>query len=210
MTITIKKYYTLWFAGICVAVFILQNFFSGFTDMFMLTGDAFSKPWQFLTAVFLHGGLAHLLYNLLALVVFGLILEGLIGSKKFLWFFLISGVVANGISFFWYPNALGASGAIMAVMGCLAVLRPMMTIWLYSLPMPMFIGAIIWIGGNVLGIFGFGDQGVGYLAHLSGLVIGLAYGIFLRIKYPSPKVYKSRISIDENSVRNWEDENFGR
>jgi len=190
----------------------MQLFITGFTRFFFLSEDALMMPWQFLTAVFLHGSLAHLFYNLFALFLFGFILEKSIGSKRFFWLFIVSGILANLISWFWFPNALGASGAIMAVIGCLAVLRPAMTVWAFNLPMPMFVAALLWIAGNVLGLFGIGDPTTGYLAHLSGIVVGIVYGFYLRIHFKRIKdgysVYKSRIVINEEAMRRWEDRNL--
>ena len=206
------KNLALWFCGICIGIFVIQQIIPGFTELFMLTPDALMLPWQFLSAVFLHGGIAHLFFNLFALFLFGFMLERMIGSKKFGWLFIVSGIFANIISFIIYPNhnALGASGAIMAVIGVVAVLRPMMTVWAFNLPMPMFIAAILWAGAGFLGIFGFGDQSVGYVAHLSGIFIGVLYGFYLRLRYSkkSEIVQKQKIIIDEGSMRNWEDYNL--
>ncbi len=200
-----NKYLTLWISLILVIIFVIQQIVPGFTETFLLTSDSLDSPWRFLTAVFLHGSIVHLFYNLFALVLFGIMLESLIGSKKFLWLFLISGILANVASFWFYPSSLGASGAIMAVIGCLAILRPLMTVWAFNLPMPMFIAAIIWVGGSVMGIFGFGDQSTGYIAHLAGIVIGLLYGFYLRLKFPSSEKKEQKIIIDEDSMRRWED-----
>lgn len=203
-----NKYLTLWISLILVIIFVIQQIIPGFTESFLLTSDSLSSPWRFLTAVFLHGGIVHLFYNLFALILFGIMLESLIGSKKFFWLFLISGILANVASFWFYPSSLGASGAIMAIIGCLAVLRPLMTVWAFSLPMPMFIAAILWVGGSVMGIFGFGDQSTGYIAHLAGIVIGLGYGFYLRLKFPQKKNFEQKIIIDEDSMRRWEDWNL--
>jgi membrane associated rhomboid family serine protease len=202
------KFWSLWLCLICLIVFFIQVIIPGFTETFFLSEDALIKPWQFITAVFLHGDIAHLLYNLFALFFFGIVLEKTIGSRRFFGFFILSGFFANIISFFWFPNALGASGAIMALIGCLAVLEPMMTIWAFNLPMPMFVAALLWIGGNVLGIFGIGDQGIGYLAHLSGIAIGLVYGFYLRL-FVAKKIIvtdkREEPLISEDYVRFWED-----
>jgi len=205
------SFITLWMSAICIVVFIIQAIIPGFTDALLLTQGSLLEPWRFLTAIFLHGSITHLIYNLFALILFGLILESVIGSKKFTYLFLISGIVANLASFYFYPSSLGASGAIMAVIGCLAVLRPMMTIWAFNLPMPMFVAALIWIGGSVMGVFGFGDQGVGYIAHIAGIAVGLGYGFYLRIRYKnrnSSMSFTRKIVLDENSIRNWEDWNL--
>lgn len=209
------KYYSLWITLICIGSFILQLLIPGFTDAFMLTENALTHPWQFITAVFLHANLGHLVYNLFALVIFGLILEKLIGSNKFLILFLFSGIIANLISFSWYPNALGASGAIMGVIGALAVIRPLMIVWTFGMIMPMFVVAIIWMAGSLLGIFGFGDPTTGYLAHLSGIFIGILYGFFIRLRIKTFKennsyFFKRKIKIPENVMRKWEWVYFGK
>ncbi len=210
-----KKYFSLWILLVCILVFIFQQIIPGFTETFLLTSDAITKPWQFLTSIFLHGSLAHLAYNMFALVFFGLILESMIGSKKFLLLFILSGILANIVSFPFYESSLGASGAIMGVLACVAVLRPMMTVWAFGMIMPMFILAIIWAAGSFLGIFGFGDQGTGYIAHLGGLVIGTLYGFYLRFfrikrenqEQKGIRVYNfsNKIQIPEEDMRKWED-----
>jgi membrane associated rhomboid family serine protease len=180
----------------------------------MLTPQAIEKPWQFITAIFLHGSVTHLIYNLFALIFFGFITERLIGSKKFIILYLGSGILANLISFIIYPNqsALGASGAIMALIGIVAILKPMMTVWAFGIIMPMFILAIVWIAGSILGIFGLGDQTIGYLAHLTGILMGVIYGIYLRIRKREEKnslrsnalSFKTKIILPEDSMRRWE------
>jgi len=208
------RFYSLWLCLACIIVFLLQIWIPLFTDTFILSSSALVKPWQFLSAIFLHGSLIHLFYNIFALFIFGLILERTIGSRKFVFLFLISGILANIFTFSFYPNSLGASGAIMAVIGCLAVLRPMTAVFSFGIILPMFAVAIIWIIGSFLGIFGFGDQGIGYIAHLSGLFIGVLYGFFLRLKYKrdNPTVYSTnrRIVIPEDTMRSWERVYFGK
>ena len=173
-----KKYFSLWICIAIVGIFVVQLLFSGFTNSFILTSRALIEPWRFVTAIFLHSSLLHLLYNLFSLIFFGLILENLIGSKKFLMLFIVSGIFANILSFSFYPSALGASGAIMALIGCVAVLRPMMVVWAFGIILPMFALAIIWVIASILGIFGLGEQNIGYLAHLSGILIVILYGLY--------------------------------
>ena len=207
-----QRFYFLWFSLIIIAVFLLQLLIAPFTEFFMLTENALRMPWQFLTAIFLHGGAAHLIYNLFALLIFGLILEQLIGSKRFIILFFTAGIIANLISFFWYPNALGASGAIMGIIGCLAILRPMMSVWAFGMILPMFIVAILWVTGSIMGIAGFGNQGVGHLAHLVGILIGLSYGVYLKIRSRKNRklIYMRQIRIPESTARNWENRYMDR
>jgi hypothetical protein len=210
-----NRYFTFWISLVLVVVFILQLLIPGLTETFYLTSGALSSPWQFITAIFLHGGVAHLVYNLFALILFGFILESLIGSKRFLILYLVAGIFANLISFMFYPSSLGASGAIMAIIGCLAVLKPMMTVWAFSLPMPMFVLAIIWVVGSIMGVFGLGDSGTGHIAHLSGIVVGLLYGLFLRFRKQRKDnggnyqiSYQRKIDLPEDYMQAWENHHF--
>jgi membrane associated rhomboid family serine protease len=174
------KFYTLWLTGIIIVFFIFQSLSGGFTDALILNQESFSQPWRFVSAIFLHGSLSHLVYNLFALILFGLILESLVGSKKFLLLFFITGILANLISVNFYFASLGASGAIFGIIGALAVIRPMMTIWAFGLPMPMFVAAIIWAAGDIIQTFV--PTNVGTIAHLSGIFFGVILGLFFRKK----------------------------
>src|SRR3989344_6174503 len=172
------KFYSLWLCLICVIIFILQLLIPGFTELFVLNQASWFQPWRFVTAIFLHASVAHIAYNLFALALFGIILEKLIGSKIFLLVFFASGIIANLIAVNFYDSSLGASGAIYGILGCLAVIRPLMMIWAFGFPMPMFIAAILWVGAGVLGVFM--PSNVGDIAHLSGIGIGFIIGLVLR------------------------------
>jgi membrane associated rhomboid family serine protease len=196
----------LWLSLICVVVFVLQNLISGFTELMLLNTHVFSgELWRFVTSLFLHADIIHLIYNLFALLLFGFILERIIGSRNFLIVFFASGIIGNLISVNFYESSLGASGAIYGVIGCVAVLNPMMMIWAFGMLMPMFIAAILWIAGDILGVFGVFDKNVGYIAHLGGVFIGVVLGIIFRFRYIKRKVKEERIRFDETSVRDWED-----
>ncbi len=205
-----NRYFVVWFSLVLIGVFITQLLISNFTSAFSLDQNSLLEPWRFITAIFLHGSLLHLSFNLFALLFFGFISERLIGSKKFFWFFLICGVFANIISFSFYPSSLGASGAIMGLIGLVAVLRPMMAVWAFGLILPMFAVAIIWIGASILGIFGLGDNNIGYLAHLSGIFLGILYGFLIRVNNKDKNgklvVFNSskKINIPEEHMQTWE------
>jgi len=97
-------------------------------------------------------------------------------------FILFSGIIANIVSVNFHESSLGASGAIMGIIGCLTIIKPLMMVWAFGLIMPMFIAAALWITGDVLGSLGaFGETSIGNIAHLSGIAVGLVLGIFLRI-----------------------------
>jgi membrane associated rhomboid family serine protease len=147
--------------------------------------------WTWVTSVFSHGGFGHIAINSIVLYFFGPVVERRIGWKKFTALFLVSGALAGlaqvGATILMSPGAfapvLGASGAIMAVMGVLTVLNPNLTIYIYFiLPMPLWMATTLFVGYSVFvsATGGIGAGGVAQLAHLVGVAIGLAYGAKLK------------------------------
>ncbi|MEK6934741.1 MAG: rhomboid family intramembrane serine protease [Nanoarchaeota archaeon] len=206
------KHYNYWalkLTGILVLIFIVQLMFDGFTELFVLDSSrVLVRPWTMITSVFLHGGLTHIMFNGFALALFGSITENIIGSKRFLWLFLIGGIIANIPGVFFYNSSLGASGAIFSVLGVLILLRPTMTVWLNFMPVPMWLAGIIWAIQDILGIFI--PDGVGNFAHLGGLAFGLIYGHSLRRAFLTrrSKKHGDRILTDEE-IEDWENRMFG-
>jgi len=175
--------------AINILVFALQIILgSKFTDSFILvSSDIFARPWILLTSMFLHAGINHIVLNMYALLIFGQILEQRIGAKRFLFIYLLSGIAAAFLSSFFYSSALGASGAVMGVIGALIILMPDLQLLLFFVvPMPLWIAGIIYAAMDMFGVFF--PSGVGNIAHLVGMGIGLAYGFYL--KKQSAKFYK--------------------
>src|SRR3989338_5776362 len=181
--------------GICIIVFAIQAIFPVFTEYISLEQKSWFQLWRFFTALFAHGSLSHLLYNLFALALFGSILESIIEARKFLAIFFFTGVTANVASILIYPSSLGASGAIFGIIGTLVVLRPDMSVFAFGLPMPMFIAAIIWAIGDIIGIFI--PSNITNIAHLTGLAFGLVVGVVLR-QSNQKKIERQRVVIDED------------
>ena len=84
----------------------------------------------------------------------------------------------------------------------LAILRPRMVIWLYGMPMPMFIALMVWAAIDIFGIFF--PSGTANIAHLAGLAAGIMFGIVNYGKYKENRPKKESINIDENKVKEWE------
>jgi len=192
-------------AVVCVIIFALQTTVPSLTDgLALVSANALSQPWLFITSMFAHGSLEHLIYNMFALLLFGSILENIIGSRRWLAIFFISGIVAGIASAMFYPASLGASGAIFGLLGALAVLRPRMTVWAAGIPMPMAIAAGVWAAGDMLGLFV--PSGIANAAHLAGLAVGLAVGLVLRKQF-GEKVFVRKQhgpEIEESEFRSWE------
>jgi len=158
--------------------------------------------WTLISSMFMHANIFHLFVNMFVLFSLGNLCERIIGRKRFLWFYLLSGILAGlafvffayffgqiplGAKIFGSPKdaAVGASGAIFAVAGLFMVLTPklkFMIIFLpfFSLPAYVMIPLVLfvtWIISFSAGI------GVGNTAHLGGFLAGLFYGLYLRNKY---------------------------
>ena len=179
-----------------------------FSNFAMISSEAFVKPWMFVTHIFLHGGITHLIFNLFALLLFGSILEKVIGSKKFLLIFFIAGIVSAFGDVLFYPAAVGASGAIFGVMGCLAVLRPKLIVWAYGIPMYMVVAIFIWAFLDLAGIF-YPDN-VAHAAHLFGMAFGIASGLWIRSEYKEPRKQEVKYEIlSDEELDEWEEKYMG-
>lgn len=183
---------------ITAVVFILQFFFRGFTESFLLnSADLFRRPWILVTHIFLHGSPYHLLFNMWGLFMFGPLLEQKIGPNRFLAFYLLSGIAAGFIASFFYARSLGASGAIMALIGVLIILMPNLQLLLfYVIPTPLWIAGIIFAVIDLIGVVF--PSGIGNIAHLGGMGIGLLYGLYLkRQKSSFQKKFSKKKHMDE-------------
>lgn len=162
--------------------FALQLFFPRLTWEFALTPAAVTQKlyiWQLVTSMFLHGGLWHILFNMLALWMFGLDLERVWGARRFLYYYFFTGIGAGLLyvlvnPFSWVPS-IGASGAIYGVLLAFALLFPHRTIFLYFFPLPARYAVIVM---GLLAFFasvGGYQAGINHVAHLGGLLFGLLY-----------------------------------
>jgi membrane associated rhomboid family serine protease len=142
--------------------------------------------WQLATYMFLHGGIEHILFNMLALWMFGMTLEQDWGTRRFLKYYFLCGIGAgicdvalNGIMGNWGTHTLGASGAIYGLLLAFGVLYPNQTVLFFIFPMKakymvMIVGAIAFLGALRV------NSGVSDIAHLGGMAFGYAY---LRMRF---------------------------
>jgi rhomboid protease GluP len=138
--------------------------------------------WRLFTAMFLHFGVAHLLFNMLGLWSLGSLTERLYGWRSFLFIYLASGLCGSLTSLFWHPlvNSAGASGAIFGVLGALLafMVNPRTRIAPH-IANAQRNSALIFIGYNLLN--GATHAGIDNAAHLGGLVSGFALGWLLAL-----------------------------
>lgn len=159
--------------------------------------------WQLFTYIFLHGGITHLLFNLLALWMFGGALENEWGSKKFLFFFLFCGMGAGLCTVLFTPNqmipVIGASGAIYGILLAFGWLFPNRPIFLYFLfPIPakymVILYGLIELFASLEGTGG----GIAHLTHLGGLLFGLLYMAYPRVRQKIRREYYKRKWFQKN------------
>jgi membrane associated rhomboid family serine protease len=140
--------------------------------------------WQPVTYMFLHAGFGHIIWNMLALWMFGADIEGAWGTRRFLKFYFFCGtgaglcVIALNYLLPWgNPTSvtLGASGAIFGILMAYAMLYPNRTI-LFSFLIPIQVKWFVLIIGAVTFMMSFqANSGVSSFAHLGGLLFGFLY-----------------------------------
>jgi membrane associated rhomboid family serine protease len=147
-------------------------------------------PWQVITYAFLHGGLAHLALNLLAVYMFGGRLEAMWGTRRFIIFYFASVLAAAGAqlavtaaSGALYPT-VGASGGVFGLLLAFALYFPRERILLLFPPIPL----PAWLFVTLYGIFELvlgmtrSNSGVAHFAHLGGMLGGAATLLFWRLQ----------------------------
>ncbi len=176
-----------------VVVFVLQNFLpigssrciefqyipglSGFISLWPIGSCAFA-PYQFFTYMFAHGGFGHIFFNMLALASFAPILENYWGEKKFLIFYVITGMGAGIlyalVNYFFFPGTvgsmLGASGAIYGILMAFGMVFPNMEIMLLFPPIPIKAKYMVFLMGILTYTMDHSGS-VAHLAHFGGALV---------------------------------------
>src|SRR5574344_729084 len=177
-----------------IATLINQDFMVSTFALFY-PKSPFFRPWQIITHMFMHGGFWHIFFNMYSLLIFGMVVERAIGSKKFLIFYFVTGLgaVALHTGVEWleaqifmaneqvmaYHNllmtpTLGASGAIYGVLIGYAMVYPQSRLTLLFPPVTLTAKWMVIIFAAIelfTGITGTAD-GVAHFAHLGGMLFG--------------------------------------
>jgi membrane associated rhomboid family serine protease len=138
--------------------------------------------WRLVTYQFMHDGIWHILFNMLGLFFLGPTLERYWGSRRFLGFYLMCGIV-GGVLYLALSAMhvlgggilVGASGAILGLLAACAILFPHFTVILFIFPVPIRIAAVILIIISIFYIVGDWHNAGGNAAHLGGMAAGAAY-----------------------------------
>jgi membrane associated rhomboid family serine protease len=179
-------------------------------------------PWQLVTYLFMHAGFLHIFLNMFALWMFGMELENIWGSKKFLIYYMTCGIGAGLANLFIAPlftpmnvPTIGASGAIYGVLVAFGLMFPDRPIYIYFLfPVKAKYLVIFYMAIEVLSVSS--ASGIAHVAHLGGGVVGFIY-ILLTEKtnisrlFKFPHKSKPRSTTASNVYRNsyYEKYNYG-
>jgi len=137
------------------------------------------RPWTIVTNLFIHAGFGHIIVNMLTLYFFGTYLRRLVGNNRFLTVYFGGGILGNILFILLAPPlsiAVGASGAIFALGGALAAMRPRIRVFVFPIPVPMPLWVAVIGGFLILSFLPY----IAWQAHLGGLVFGLIAGYFFR------------------------------
>jgi len=150
-------------------------------------GTPLFKPYQIATHMFTHAAydengqiiFYHILFNMFALWMFGRVLEGVWGGKRFLLFYLVCGVGAAitnlAVQYFtgYYSAAVGASGAIMGIFAAFGYLFPNTELYILFIPIPIKAKwAVLGMAAYDLFVGYYGSDNVAHFAHLGGALTG--------------------------------------
>ena len=162
-----------------IVIFLFTSFSNSIFNLLALTPTLAIQGrmfWQFLTFMFVHGGFAHIFFNMFTLMMFGPAIEEMMGNKKYLIFYTLCGlgsgifhILINGIG---NTPLVGASGAIFGVVTAYALMFPKNVIYVYFVPMPAIVAiglfAFIELFSGISGV----QPGVANFGHLGGMIIG--------------------------------------
>jgi membrane associated rhomboid family serine protease len=136
------------------------------------------QPWTIISSMFVHGSIWHILFNMIALYFLGGFFIRAAGERSFLAVFFLGGLAGN-IFFVLlanpYSTGIGASGAIFALGGALAVMVPRVPVFIFFIPIPI----PLWVAIIIFFLFSFLPR-IAWQAHLGGLLLGLIAGLILK------------------------------
>jgi len=137
------------------------------------------QPWTIIASMFVHGGFAHILFNMISLYFLGSFVIRATGERTFLAVFFLGGLAGN-ILFALLANpfstGIGASGAVFALAGALAIIVPRVPVFIFFIPIPM----PLWIAVIILLLLSFLFSGIAWQAHLGGFLLGLVAGLIFK------------------------------
>lgn len=172
--------------------------------------DALTRPWTFVSYMFVHGGLLHLFGNVLMLFVFGSAVESRMESRNFILYYLYCGVgaaiFALGLSGIMNVSPfIGASGATLGVALAFAMYWPDAEVVIFPIPLPISARTLvaILVGLDVLLALIARNDGVAHLAHIGGVLFGYTYfrlrALSRRQPVPPPRAVERVVMVQSGA-----------
>ena len=148
------------------------------------------QPWRFITAIFLHGGLLHIAFNMWVLMDIGPMVEEMYGSARYFFLFIVTGACGYVVSSFFGHLSVGASGSLLGLIGVLLAA----TTGRKSLAAQAMRSALIrWL--IYIGVLGFIFTGTDNAAHAGGLVAGYLLGRVMADRMPADVSERRRADL---------------
>lgn len=197
-----------------VAMYFVQQTMPGLTGMLAFQPQwALVQPWTFVTYMFLHGSLSHLLFNMLALYFFGPQVESRLGGRGFLGLYFASGLAGAALSMlFSGAPIIGASGAVFGVQLAFARYWPRERILIWGIiPVEARVLVLVMTALALFGGFTGSRDGVAHFAHLGGFLGGWLFLLVRDRRSPATR-FKTRATTfqtatagsDSADLRRWE------
>lgn len=134
--------------------------------------------WRLITGMFLHGGIMHLLMNMISLYLVGIYLERFIHTKRFILAYLISGIAATLVSLWWHDKPVVAVGASGAIFGLYGIVLALISFRMFDASINKLLLILLACTAGYSLLIGFLSEGIDNSAHLGGLIAGFISGIF--------------------------------
>jgi len=188
-----KESWTFYIILINAVFFAIQIFFPPFTEILSLTPSlALSGHYyQFVTYMFLHGNLWHIVFNMFVFAIFGFPLELTLGKIRFLTVYMISGIGSAAFYLLIMTlmmggmdiGLLGASGAIFGVLAAYAFKYPRQWVYIFGfIPLPASVLIVfLLIEETFLGALGL-QPGIANFGHVGGIITGLVIMLYWRLR----------------------------
>ena len=218
MNLSPTNRFTPWVGRLIIAnAVVLLLLRTIFTSPALIDALAFSpqhaleRPWTFLTYMFVHAGLLHLLFNMLMLFVFGAAVEQRMGSRAFILYYLYCGI---GAAIFCLALSgimsvgpfVGASGALLGVALAFATFWPDAEMIVFPFPVPIRARTLVMVlvGLDIFFYFATPGDQIAHLAHVGGAAFGYLFfrlqGLSRRTPHPPPRAVERVVMVQTGSA----------
>ncbi len=185
--------------GLCVLLYVAEWLLPVYQWFAFYPPSAYFEPWRFLTTAFLHSGLMHLAFNMLALYWMGQYLEPLMGAMRYIGLYVLSALGGTTFVLAWVlvsPTSfntvtVGASGAVFGLFGAIFVLQKAVGADTRSI--------LVLLGINL--VYGFLVPGISWQGHVGGLLVGVVVAwLLVQTDRPRPGVTEKKQNLQAAGV----------